>query len=129
MKSEIKTKLVAALRSGDYVQGSGRLMAVDRRGEKTFCCLGVLCSVMGVEWRNHTFENEFCTPIVSITPFLGDVCLKKKDGDEYLNQSALESIELTSKQQNHLAVLNDNGQSFEEIADYIEIELDCGGMV
>lgn len=44
MNPEIKSRWIAALRSGDYVQTTGRL----RRGTDTgpqFCCLGVLCEL------------------------------------------------------------------------------------
>lgn len=40
MNRDIKDKWVAALRSGEYEQGKGRL----REGDK-FCCLGVLCDI------------------------------------------------------------------------------------
>lgn len=40
MNPEIKAKWVAALRSGDYEQGSGRL-----RDDRGMCCLGVLCDL------------------------------------------------------------------------------------
>lgn len=40
MKPEFKTKLVEALRSGDYKRTTGRL----RRGDR-FCTLGVVCNL------------------------------------------------------------------------------------
>lgn len=42
MKKTLKLKWIAALRSGAYKQGKGRL----RRGD-SYCCLGVLCEVAG----------------------------------------------------------------------------------
>lgn len=45
MNKELKEKWVAALRSGKYEQGTGALRSVDNR----YCCLGVLCEVMGIE--------------------------------------------------------------------------------
>lgn len=36
---------MAALRSGDYVQGKGRLCTIDGEGKKSYCCLGVLCDL------------------------------------------------------------------------------------
>jgi len=39
---EVKAAWLEALRSGKYVQGTGRL----HKGDK-YCCLGVLCDVMG----------------------------------------------------------------------------------
>ncbi len=40
MKPEIKKRWIAAIRSGEYEQGRGRL----KRGDK-FCCLGILCDL------------------------------------------------------------------------------------
>lgn len=40
MKNNIKEEWIAALRSGDYAQGAGKL---NRNGE--YCCLGVLCDM------------------------------------------------------------------------------------
>jgi hypothetical protein len=40
MKKSLKTKWIAALRSGKYTQGFNRL-----RKDDTFCCLGVLCDL------------------------------------------------------------------------------------
>lgn len=50
MKRKIKEKWVAALRSGEYKQGTGRLHTlVGSSGgyspEDKFCCLGVLCDL------------------------------------------------------------------------------------
>jgi hypothetical protein len=42
MNPEIKTRWVAALRSGDYAQGSGVLYNPD---QNQYCCLGVLCDL------------------------------------------------------------------------------------
>lgn len=45
MNQEIKAKWLEALRSGKYQQT--RKVLRDSNG---YCCLGVLCDVMGVEW-------------------------------------------------------------------------------
>lgn len=47
MKKEIADKWIAALRSGDYKQGKGAL----RKKDDTYCCLGVLCAILGIEAR------------------------------------------------------------------------------
>jgi len=36
---------VAALRSGEYLQGRGKLERVEEDGTSYFCCLGVLCKL------------------------------------------------------------------------------------
>lgn len=45
MKRELRDRWTAALRSGEYAQGAGRLKAVDDKGVAVFCCLGVLCEI------------------------------------------------------------------------------------
>lgn len=45
MDPELKTKWVAALRSGEYTQGRGYLY---HPLTNSFCCLGVLCAVAGL---------------------------------------------------------------------------------
>lgn len=42
MNADIKAAWVAALRSGEYQQGKGRLHIVDTN---SYCCLGVLCDL------------------------------------------------------------------------------------
>lgn len=47
----VQAAWVAALRGGQYQQGTGRL----RDGDDKFCCLGVACDVVsGLDW----FDNE-----------------------------------------------------------------------
>jgi hypothetical protein len=58
MDPKIKAKWVAALRSGDYVQGQGVL----RDKSRHFCCLGVLCDVAARDgigkWIEPTGEDD-----------------------------------------------------------------------
>ncbi len=58
MNQEIKTKWVAALRSGEYEQGIGKL-----RSNNSYCCLGVLCDLYhketGIgEWVPDTGRDD-----------------------------------------------------------------------
>ena len=46
MNPDIKEKWVAALRSGEYTQGHGKLY---NPPENTYCCLGVLCDLYAKE--------------------------------------------------------------------------------
>ncbi len=48
----IQTKWLEALESGKYEQGQGRLCLLDQRGNKEYCCLGVLCEVMGLPYTS-----------------------------------------------------------------------------
>lgn len=45
MNPDIKQRWMAALRSGEYVQGRGKLAPVLSDGTQTHCCLGVLCEL------------------------------------------------------------------------------------
>ena len=55
MNKEIKTKWLEALRSGEYEQVQCRLHT--NRG---YCCLGVLCDILGVKWEKS--DNAFRLP-------------------------------------------------------------------
>lgn len=73
MKKQLKSKWLAALRSGKYAQGRGKLKWVSDRGRVEYCCLGVLCEVAEIEatyvdpWANGqgTAEFEGCTSILN----------------------------------------------------------------
>lgn len=48
MKPEIKAEWLRRLRSGEYTQGKKRLRVTTAKGEERYCCLGILCE-MAVE--------------------------------------------------------------------------------
>lgn len=110
MKPEIKTKWLEALRSGEYEQG--RVMLKDSSsGTCTYCCLGVLTELYAQE-HNLTFTGQGSH-------------LKKEGPEEYLSSYPAQWAGLSSNTgrgsiQNTLAELNDAGETFEDIADYIE---------
>lgn len=58
MKQDIKDKWVAALRSGNYKQGTGELRKVKDDGCTYHCCLGVLAEVAGLKIRGLGIETE-----------------------------------------------------------------------
>ena len=95
MTPEFKAAWVAALRSGKYEQGRGALRTGD-----TYCCLGVACDLIdpiawdGRTWRDCAFDN------IGLLPFI-----------------ARGSAET-------LADLNDSGDTFAQIADFIEGSVD-----
>ena len=94
MDKELKAKWVKALRSGKYEQGRTHL---HRDGH--YCCLGVLLDVAGApreEWDG-----------ACLAPFCDDL------RDKYLE------FKTASK----LAEMNDSGDTFAEIANYIEANL------
>jgi hypothetical protein len=108
MNVEIAKMWVEALRSGKYKQARKALCRIDEFGEKSYCCLGVLCDIAvdqlaGIEVRKnssgsmHMYDNEAAYPPLSVVQWAE---LKDISG---------------------LADLNDRqGRSFEEIAGYIE---------
>ena len=105
-QAENRRTWVEALRSGKYKQASGQLRIGD-----AFCCLGVACDISGLgSWNEY---SEYSTHIdggqgyklpASLMDYLG---LRTPTGD----------FEMTN-----LSSMNDNGKSFEEIADVIERE-------
>ena len=104
MKKDIKEKWVKALRSGKYVQGPDYLRDCHNR----FCCLGVLCDIIDVEWKS-TKSGGYA------------VCINDESSSTYLPNKILEKIELSTEEQNYLAKLNDmDGFTFNQIADFIE---------
>lgn len=48
MNPEVKTKWLAALRSGNYKQGRMALKRGVGDGTADYCCLGVLCDISGL---------------------------------------------------------------------------------
>ena len=111
MKKEIKKKWLKALRSDKYIQGEGALCTTN--SVDTFCCIGVLCNVRAEGnkkryWRETDSKSD--NPLELI--FLG--------GSSVLTDSMLQWAGLTEDEQDKLAEMNDLGNSFQEIADYIE---------
>jgi hypothetical protein len=114
MNQEIKQKWVAALRSGEYVQGLGALNISGK-----FCCLGVLCDLHAKETGN-VWKGED-----------GVLLPKKKKYEEQtavLPKVVQRWAELPHNNpdipgRRSLASLNDAGKTFIEIADLIETTL------
>jgi hypothetical protein len=103
MPIEVRDRWVAALRSGEYEQGMDQLKDNDK-----FCCLGVLCDVVGFDLDSHDGQGgtwAFATGIdwSGEPPILLDL--------------------LEQPVRNKLANMNDNGSTFTEIADHIEREV------
>lgn len=105
MDQTLKAEFVSALRSGKYEQGQRAL-----RRENTFCCLGVLCDLMGAEWEDGDGID------------LGAE-VNGEHQNYYLGPIVLKTAGLADWQQEHLYHMNDDGKSFAEIADYIEQNL------
>lgn len=110
MTSQLKAKWVAALRSGDFTQGFGYL----NRGNKQFCCLGVLCEVAGVRKELQSTHPSARGDDVPYGYWLED----KLGTLLRLGQVGGAFGQLDD---NHLLHLNDSrAWSFEKIAEWIE---------
>lgn len=105
MNEAIKARWVAALRSGCYRQAAGKL----HNSSDQYCCLGVLCDVVKDElngrWNGAIFEAQ------------GD------ENSTYLPESVANHAEIHPEAESDLVNLNDSGQTFYVIADYIEKQL------
>jgi hypothetical protein len=106
MDKALKAKWVKALRSGRYKQAEGvlRLSATDPDTDKTthkYCCLGVLAQIIDPKgWTNENTHKigKIGEEGTSLRPFCG----------------------IRSEQQSTLINMNDTGDDFKTIADYIE---------
>lgn len=109
MKPEVKKKWVEALRSGSYKQGKSALCRPSATGEIQYCCLGVLGEELGLlrtqqhsRWKTWAEEGN-----------VGSI----PDDDA-------EELGLGEGKQSVLIGMNDrHGKSFNEIADWIEVNL------
>lgn len=121
MKPSIKKIWIKALTSGKYRQGKGCL----KKGEKTFCCLGVLSDLYAkkkkVKWekegKDFLLFNE-----AGVLPFK----VKEWAGIDQTNPCVETTKDLQDKghgNKNSLAHLNDRGCTFKQIAKCIEKSL------
>lgn len=112
MDQELRTRWLEALRSGKYTQGKERLKTRNDDGSASHCCLGVLAEVMGVpsalpnSLAVRSYRFDFGNGVTDTAYLPGDLV----PGLNQQNQSLL-------------ADMNDEGKSFDEIADYIEEHL------
>jgi hypothetical protein len=103
MKVEVKKRWVEALRSGEYKQGREALRTTDNE----FCCLGVLCDIVGVEWTLGA-GREY-----------GHYGRPQKVA--YPDKRVYEACGLDDSHEGTLVKMNDDaGKTFTEIADWIE---------
>ena len=115
MNKQIKARWVRALRSGKYKQGKE---ALHQDGQ--YCCLGVLCDISGVgKWEvcRHVVGEQYVTgqwaSFTRLTPQVMDWAgLKSLSGDLHMELMGIPDCSLV--------YLNDQGESFETIANVIE---------
>ena len=119
MKKEVQIAWVEALRSGKFEQTRETLCQIDQEGNKSFCCLGVLCTL--AEEAGVTLGQKFeHTSLGTILTWDG---VEKVLPISVLDWSGLRSP--TGKRgeiETSLAMLNDEGSSFKSLASIIEAE-------
>lgn len=104
---------VTALRSGDYAQCKGAL----RKGY-SFCCLGVLADIIGLEWMEG--RPSFLVRDLNRPAHRSNRDTGLAQGD-IIPERAAEHIGLRMNTQKHLSSMNDQeGCDFNEIATWIE---------
>lgn len=115
MDKELKEKWLTALRSGNYAQTKCWL-----HNHNGYCCLGVLAECQGAFWSDEhggDFGGTYQVPMkdgnqMGRSSIFGSAYLK----DEYAGG-------LSYKDQKHLSMMNDRGDNFNTIANYIEENL------
>lgn len=110
LSAEEKNRWVEALRSGQYKQGRGKLFNAE---DQSYCCLGVLCDIRdSLGWKRDTIDPNWV--IGWYSPSYG-----------WFDNRALlgEHFGIPAGHTANLAFMNDDGISFEDIADYIEESL------
>lgn len=107
MNPEVKTKWVAALRSGDYRQGRGTL----RSSADEYCCLGVLCDLAV---KDGILDQPDRGPYRGSPWSYGGNSGYPPVGVDYW---------VGALRMGTLVDMNDTGVPFSEIADYIEANL------
>lgn len=122
----IKHEWVKALRSGNYHQGHAVMMQhlEDDKGEyAAYCCLGVLCSILGVD--DYSMNRTSFPTEVGIGETIDDDDLDEYglDQGDVLNYDALTFAVRYNNKLTPLSELNDDetfGLTFPQIANVIE---------
>lgn len=119
MNQTIKERWISALLSGEYLQGHDKLHNVQT---DEFCCLGVLCDLYiqdhpDVQWE-HDYESD-CYVIFGETGVLpSDVVTWAGLSDVDPNVKVPDDND-TGFYMSSLTEMNDNGRSFDQIAQLI----------
>ena len=109
MKKSLKRAWTDELRSGRKNQGVGCLCRDDT---EEFCCLGVLCDVLKTPYIVADAAGE---------PRVYVYGLDSRTG--YLPLSLAAEIGLHDIYQRPLSIMNDDGRSFSDIADWIDLHI------
>jgi hypothetical protein len=122
MKKEIADIWVEALRSGKYYQTDSQL-----RADNSFCCLGVLCDIHGIEFDQDFIDETYLDEIHGlpheVMKWSGVGQAEGKFYEAAINPETVDFVKRVIPNLNmytSLSVLNDRGASFPEIANFIE---------
>jgi len=116
MQQTIAKMWVNALRSGHYNQGEGALKTYEG-----FCCLGVLCDVLGRSFTEDNGDSDHPFRCEGEGESLPETVREEAGMRSSLgNLPEGEHMEVLGKAQPSLAHANDGGATFQEIADFIE---------
>ena len=118
MNSDIKAQWVTALRSGQYLQGTGRLRCSTPERDR-YCCLGVLCelAVQASAIPPAEFPDESDFDSYAYAGSKSYLPLRVQDWSGLFNFSGGYKVGRT---QHFLSEDNDNGKTFDDIADIVE---------
>lgn len=144
MKADIKERWVEELRSGKYIQGGGDLHWIGpvgnrEKAQERFCCLGIL-SKMCAEAGAVVAEKDDHMYTVAYGESMDTAYLPKEvvewaglvyDGERQYTDAPIEEargilhtgLHVPSQDVRSLAMMNDSGVPFEEIAQVIEDEV------
>lgn len=122
MSKELRAKWLDALRSGNYTQTTGTLVAgLDAEGHVIprrlphhklgYCCLGVLCDVAGAKLRDEDFYHYYITEVVDDSDDGVRDCGELRPGDYGLTGGEIKTL---------IGMNDDQRYSFTFIADWIE---------
>lgn len=120
MNAEVKDKWIAALESGEYVQGTG-LLNYKKIADETpkLCCLGVLCELAVAEGITTSAKKNW-TEGDSWETVYGDSWASAYLPPEVIEWSGLPDHTGTlAGATRNLAQLNDQGATFADIAEVI----------
>lgn len=109
MPAELRNMWLAALRSGTYTQAKEAL----RRDNGGYCCLGVLCDIKEVTWVKQNNLFGVSIPAMASKP--------ARIETQVLPLAIQEKMNLTYTHQEILAQLNDQGFTFDMIANLLEV--------
>lgn len=121
MKLDLKAAWTNALRSGNYKQAIGKLKGprVGHSGTGVgHCCLGVLLDIVEPNgWETDGRHSPAKHKRASTTNNGG------AQGGGYISSAFAHSLGIPAGMQKQLARLNDRGNGFEDIADYIDTHI------